>query len=114
MKQTIAFARSETAAQLRRRFKPCPKRLAMLTFGTLRPSRVVHLAHFHLGGQAHNVAEIQDIGRQSRKNIDSILRKSLVTVKVHEIGIRTQQDRRMKQWEIRQSVADFRQALKRI
>ena len=97
MQQGIVFARSEAAAQLRRRIKACPKCLAMLAFSILHPTRVVDLAHFHLGGQAHDVSEVQDVGRQTRQNIDSILGKSLFTIKVHEIHIGTHQDRRIEQ-----------------
>src|SRR5437016_9961716 len=87
MQQGIALARSEAAAQLRRGIKSRPKGLTMLAFRILHPPCVVDLAHFHLGRQAHDVAEIQDVGRQSRQNIYSILGKSLLTIKIHEIRI---------------------------
>ena len=97
MQQGIALARSEAAAQLRRGIKSRPKGLTMLAFRVLHPPCIVDLAHFHLRRQAHDVAEIQDVGRQSWQNIYSILGKSLFTVKIHEIRICAQQDRRIEQ-----------------
>ena len=58
MQQGIAIARSEPAAQFRPRIEPRPKGLAMLVFRILHPVRVVGLAHFYLGRQTHDVAEI--------------------------------------------------------
>src|SRR5262245_37295933 len=114
MQQGITLAPSEPAAHLRPRIKPNPKRFAMLAFRILHPMRVVDLAGFYLRRETHDVAEIQDVGRQPRQHIDSILGKSLLTIKIHKVRLRAEQDRGIEQWEIWQTVADFRKALKRI
>src|SRR5688500_2431781 len=97
MQQGIPFARSKASAQLRPGIDASPKGLAMLAFRGIHATAVVHLPCFHLGCQADNVTEVQDVSRESWHNVDSILSKSLFTKKVHKTRISAQQERRIEQ-----------------
>ena len=86
----------------------------MLTAGLLYAARIIDLAKLDLRREAHHMAEIEDVGRESRQNIKAILRKSLFPKEVHRVGVSPEQEGRIEQREIRQTVADFRKALEGI